>query len=164
MKKNIIGFVIILMILSCSSIISKQKTYNKTIAVSNYIREIFCGDKVLWQFHFGEGYKDNKIAILHKKDTLCLLENVNVGVNECTSTYVSVYDKGEYLNLYYQNNQKLDSITKIKFIMNDSLKVELIIDDKLFRFEENIKKGKFFIINFSGFFNHNQSKNCIGCE
>jgi hypothetical protein len=158
MRKNSFLIISLLSLFSfyCSF---KAKKYNST--KGDYHREIFCGDSVVWQIFFSGGFNNDSITIFHENQPLCKLYGVSTGNNGCTGSYVSLFKRGNMLNLYWQCNSKLDSTLSIKPFWGDSLKLKLEIRGNLFPYDSNLKDGRFHLIGLDG--NNGHFHQCIGC-
>ena len=166
MIKLIFGIYFSFLINGCTTLSSSRVQTIKQIDETNYWREIFLSKNVIWQFHFGKYYKNSMVSFIAENDTLCNLKCGNTNTNECTNTFVSLYDKGNYFCLYIDNNDKLDSTySKKTFFKSDSIKLSIVIDSLTVRFNNSLIGGNFFHANlYHGSFQCSQTKNFFSCR
>ncbi len=159
-RKSFFYSVFVITVISCNSS-SHNISKNSENKQAEYERDIFCGQNVLWQIHFGDGFKNDKIVVMNSnKDTLCISDSVSTYDNGCTLSYISLYNRNGRLILYNKHNSKLDSLENIKILYSDSLNLVFSIRNRNFSFKEDIREGKYQQISL---FHHIQSKTCIVC-
>ena len=155
--KILICFICVISMAECSAIYRNDKIGKTQI---NYDKELFCSQNVIWQIHFGQGFNNDRITVMIEKDTLCVLDSVLTKNNECTVSYICLYNRNGQHILYKKHNYKLDSLNNINIKANDSLKLNFIIKGQNLPFKEDLRNGKYQQINL---YYHTQSKSCIGC-
>lgn len=125
-----------------------------------------CGENVNWHVHLQDGFDHNQIKFVLCKDTFPVISATS-GNNGCTNVYITNYTKYGETKIFLKNMPLFNLSKEVEKFNQDSLKVDIIIDDKAYVFEESLKYFQFFGLNYNqvnSSISYLKSKKCFECR
>lgn len=128
-----------------------------------------CGNIVKWHLHLHGGFdKDTVLFVVGSTaDTLLRINDVTTTGSGCTNVYLTGVKQDGSFKIYLHNMPSFNLVKEVAKFSRDSIIVDIIINNKVFKICESIKADNYFAIYYdsptksiSGL----TSKKCFGCQ